>query len=89
LCEGQEHLTGRRFREAGREQRETALVAADDAELLTCEPGQPLPRHSAGLQQIDKPVRDRSRGDLLVSTTDEIRSELARPAFHASTIPLA
>jgi hypothetical protein len=89
LRQGQEHLTGRRFREARREQRKTALVTADDAELLTREPGQPLPRDTAGLQQINKPVGDRSRGDLLVSTPDEIRSELAGPAFHASTIPLA
>jgi hypothetical protein len=38
---------GRGSRAAGK--RETALVAADDAELLTGEPGEPLPRSTAGL----------------------------------------
>jgi hypothetical protein len=87
LREGQEHLTGRRVREAGREQRETALVAADDAELLTREPGQPLPRNTGGLQQINKPVPARARGDLRADTPDEIGSELAGHASHASTRP--
>jgi len=86
LRQGQEHLTGRRVREAGREQRETALVAADDAELLPGEPSQPVPRNIAGLQQVNKPIPARGRGDLLANTPDEIRSELARPASHGSTL---
>src|SRR5262249_32840507 len=86
LRQGQEHLPGRRFGEAGREQRETALVAADDAELLTSQPGQPLPRNTAGLQQIDEPVPAGARGDLLANTPEEIGSERAGPASHASTL---
>jgi hypothetical protein len=78
---------GRRFGEPGREQREAALVAADDAELLTGEPGQPLSRNTAGLQQVNEPVLARTRGDLPADTPDEIASELAGPAFHASTLP--
>ena len=89
LRQGQEHLTGRRVREAGREQRETALVAAHDTELLARQPGQPLPRNTAGLQQVNKPVPARADGDLLANTPDEVGSELAGPASHASTLPLA
>ena len=85
LRQGQEHLPGRRVREPGRKQRETALVAADDAELLTGEPGQPLPRNTAGLQQVNEPVPARARGEFLAHTPDEIRSGLARHASHAST----
>jgi len=87
LRQGQEHLTGRRVREAGREQRETALVAAHDAELLARQPSQPVPRNAAGLQQINKPVPARAGGDLLANTPDEVGSELAGPASHASTLP--
>ncbi len=87
LRQGQEHLPGRRFGEPGREQRETALVAADDAELLTGEPGQPLPRNTAGLQQINKPIPARAGGDLLANAPDEVGSELAGPASHANTLP--
>jgi len=87
LGQGQEHLTGRRVREAGREHRETALVAADDAELLTRQPGQPVPRNIAGLQQVNKPVPARDRGDLLANTPAEIRNEPARATSHASTLP--
>ena len=87
LRHGQEHLTGRRVREPGREQRETAPVAADDAELLTRQPGQPLPRNTTGLQQVNKPVPARGRGDLLADTPHEIRSPPAGPASHASTLP--
>src|SRR6185437_3754634 len=83
----QEHLTGRRVREPGREQRETALVAADDAELLTGQPGQPLPRDSAGLQQVNKPVPACAHGDCLANTPDEIGRGLAGAASHASTLP--
>jgi hypothetical protein len=86
LRQGQEHLTGRQVWEPGREQRETALVAADDPELLTRQPGQPVPRNTAGLQQVDKPIPARARGDLLANTSDEVGSELAGPAFHASTL---
>jgi hypothetical protein len=42
-------VTGRRVREAGREHRETAPVAADDAELPTRQPGQPLPQAAASM----------------------------------------
>ena len=68
LGQGQEHLTGGRVQEAGREQRETALVAAHDPKLLARQPSQPVPRNIAGLQQINKPVPARARGDLLANT---------------------
>ena len=42
LRERQEHLTGRRVREAGGERRETALVAADDAEPLNASKPDPM-----------------------------------------------
>ena len=86
LRQGQEHLTGRGVREPGREQRETALVATDDAELLARQPGQPVPREGAGLQQVNKPIRARARGDLRANTPDEIGSQPTGSACHASTL---
>src|SRR5262249_42926177 len=88
LREGQEHLAGRRLREARREQREAALVAADDAELLTREPGQPVPRDTASLQQVSKAIPARVRGDLLANTTNEIVTELGGAASHGSSLLL-
>src|SRR6266567_6050282 len=63
------------------------LVAAHDAELLARQPGQPLPRNTAGLQQINKPIPARADGDLLANAPDEVGSELAGPASHANTLP--
>ncbi len=57
LREGQEHLPGRRIGETGRKQRETALVAADDAELLTGEPA--FPRAKATSRSV--PARSPSK----------------------------
>ena len=86
LRQGQEHLPGGRVREAGREHRETAPVAADDPELLTGQPGQPLPRYTASLQQINEPVPAHACGHQFADTADELGTGLTRPACHASTL---
>jgi hypothetical protein len=85
LRQGQEHLTGRRVRKACRERRETALVAADDAELLTREPGPSVPANTTGLERITNrfPLATGETSSL----TRPMRSEASWPDLPSTPAP--